>query len=450
MIEKDWLKQQADMVRKADWIDPSLYVKYGVKRGLRNADGSGVLVGLTTIGNVHGYVISEGEKQAIPGELYYRGINVKDIVAADRREHRFGYEETAYLLLFGELPTVRQLIDWKNKLGQYRRLSDGFKENAIMRNPPRDIMNAIARAVLFSYAFDEDGTPDDLSIEKCLAQSIEMIGAFPTIAAYAYQAKRHYHDGGSLLIRNPDPKRSTAENFLLLIREDGKYTKLEASTLDLALILHAEHGGGNNSSFVTHVVTSSFTDIYSSLAASVLALKGSRHGGANLRVMRQMSEIKSKVKDWTKPASVKAYLEKIADKKAGDGTGLIYGLGHAVYTISDPRAQMLKKKARELATAKGRQDEMALFEMIEDYGPEIIKSRHPKAEDVCANVDLYSGFVYDMLGIPRDLYTPLFAVARCVSWCSHRMEELINEGPIIRPAYKPIFHPREYVKLQDR
>ena len=450
MIEKDWLKQQADMVRKADWIDPSLYVKYGVKRGLRNADGSGVLVGLTTIGNVHGYVISEGEKQAIPGELYYRGINVKDIVAADRREHRFGYEETAYLLLFGELPTVRQLIDWKNKLGQYRRLSDGFKENAIMRNPPRDIMNAIARAVLFSYAFDEDGTPDDLSIEKCLAQSIEMIGAFPTIAAYAYQAKRHYHDGGSLLIRNPDPKRSTAENFLLLIREDGKYTKLEASTLDLALILHAEHGGGNNSSFVTHVVTSSFTDIYSSLAASVLALKGSRHGGANLRVMRQMSEIKNKVKDWTKPANVKAYLEKIADKKAGDGTGLIYGLGHAVYTISDPRAQMLKKKARELATAKGRQDEMALFEMIEDYGPEIIKSRHPKAEDVCANVDLYSGFVYDMLGIPRDLYTPLFAVARCVSWCSHRMEELINEGPIIRPAYKPIFHPREYVKLQDR
>ena len=450
MIEKEWLKQQADMVRKADRIDPALYVKYGVKRGLRNADGSGVLVGLTTIGNVHGYVISEGERQPIPGELYYRGINVKDIVTADRREHRFGYEETAYLLMFGELPTARQLIDWKNKLGQYRRLSDGFKENAIMRNPPRDIMNAIARAVLFSYAFDEGGTPDDLSIEKCLAQSIEMIGAFPTIAAYAYQAKRHYHDGGSLLIRNPDPKKSTAENFLSLIREDGKYTKLEAATLDLSLILHAEHGGGNNSAFVTHVVTSSFTDIYSSLAASVLALKGSRHGGANLRVMRQMGEIKEKVKDWTKPANVKAYLEKIVDKKAGDGTGLIYGLGHAVYTISDPRAQMLKKKARELATAKGRQDEMALFEMIEDYGPAIIKSRHPKAEDVCANVDLYSGFVYDMLGIPRDLYTPLFAVARCVSWCSHRMEELINEGPIIRPAYKPLFHPRKYVKLQDR
>lgn len=450
MIQKEWLKQQADMVRKADWIDPALYAKYGVKRGLRNADGSGVLVGLTTIGNVHGYVISEGERQPIPGELYYRGINVKDIVTADRREHRFGYEETAYLLMFGELPTARQLIDWKNKLGQYRRLSDGFKENAIMRNPPRDLMNAIARAVLFSYAFDEDGTPDDLSIEKCLAQSIEMIGAFPTIAAYAYQAKRHYHDGGSLLIRNPDPKKSTAENILLLIREDGKYTKLEAATLDLALILHAEHGGGNNSAFVTHVVTSSFTDIYSSLAASVLSLKGSRHGGANLRVMKQVSEIKAKVKDWTKPSNVKAYLEKIVDKKAGDGTGLVYGIGHAVYTISDPRAQMLKKKAHELAVAKGRQDEMSLFEMIEEYAPAIIKSRHPKAEDVCANVDLYSGFVYDMLGIPRDLYTPLFAVARCVSWCSHRMEELINEGPIIRPAYKPLFHPRKYVRLQDR
>jgi citrate synthase len=450
MLDKDWLKKQAEVIRKADRIDPALYTKYGVKRGLRNADGSGVLVGLTTIANVHGYVISEGEKQAIPGELYYRGINVKDIVAADKKEHRFGYEEVAYLLMFGELPTARQLIDWKNKLGSYRKLSDGFKENAIMRNPSKNIMNAIARAILFSYAFDEDGNPDDLSVEKCLAQSVEMIGAFPTIAAYAYNAKAHYHDGKSLLIRIPDPKKSTAETFLSLIREDGKYTKLEAATLDLALILHAEHGGGNNSSFVTHVVTSSFTDIYSSLAASVLSLKGSRHGGANLRTMRQMEEIKEKVKDWTKKENVAAYLEKIADKKAGDGTGLIYGLGHAVYTISDPRCVMLKKKARELATAKGRMEELELYETIEELGPAIIKSRHPKAEDVCANVDLYSGFVYDMLGIPKDLYTPLFAVARCVSWCSHRMEELINNGPIYRPAYKPIFHPREYVRLQDR
>ena len=450
MMEKEWLKSHADMIREADWIDPALYARYNVKRGLRNEDGSGVLVGLTTIGNVHGYVMDEGEKRAIEGELYYRGINVKDIVAADRREHRFGYEETAYLLLFGRLPAMRELVDWKNRLGAYRRLSDGFKENAIFSNPAKDIMNAIARAILFAYAFDETGNPDDLAIEKCLNQSVEMIGSLPTIAAYAYQAKAHYHQGASLMIRNPDPKKSTAENFLSLIREDGRYTRLEAETLDLALILHAEHGGGNNSSFVTHVVTSSFTDIYSSLAASVLSLKGSRHGGANLRVMSQMEEIMRNVKDWRNPNKVVAYLEKIADKRAGDRTGLIYGLGHAVYTISDPRAQLLKKKARELAREKRRTDEMHLFELVEERGPAVIKARHPRAEDVCANVDLYSGFVYEMLGIPKDLYTPLFAVARCVSWCAHRMEELINKGPIIRPAYKPIYRPREYVKLQDR
>ena len=450
MVDKKWLKKQAEKVRKVDYIDPALYRKYGVKRGLRNDNGTGVLVGLTTIGNVHGYVMDEGEKQPIPGELYYRGINVKDIVAADRREHRFGYEETAYLLLFGELPTARELVDWKNKIGAYRKLTDGFRDNAIMKHPSKDLMNALARAVLFAYAFDPEGNPDDISLEKCLEQSIDMIGSIPTIAAYAYQAKAHYHDEASLVIRNPDPKRSTSENILMLTREDGKYTRLEAETLDLALILHAEHGGGNNSSFTTHVVTSAHSDIYSSIAASVLSLKGSRHGGANLRVMRQMEEIKANVRDWHKTGDVVAYLEKIADKKAGDKTGLIYGLGHAVYTISDPRAQMLKAKAEALAKEKGRVAEMKLFELIESEGPKIIKKRHPNAQDVCANVDLYSGFVYDMLGIPKDLYTPLFAVARCVSWCAHRMEELVNKGPIIRPAYKPLFHPRDYVKLADR
>ena len=450
MVDKKWLKKQAEKVRKVDYIDPALYRKYGVKRGLRNDNGTGVLVGLTTIGNVHGYVMDEGEKQPIPGELYYRGINVKDIVTADRREHRFGYEETAYLLLFGELPTARELVDWKNKIGAYRKLTDGFRDNAIMKHPSKDLMNALARAVLFAYAFDPEGNPDDISLEKCLEQSIDMIGSIPTIAAYAYQAKAHYHDGESLMIRNPDPKRSTSENILMLTREDGKYTRLEAETLDLALILHAEHGGGNNSSFTTHVVTSAHSDIYSSIAASVLSLKGSRHGGANLRVMKQMEEIKANVKDWKKSANVIAYLEKIADKRAGDRTGLIYGLGHAVYTISDPRAQMLKAKAEALAKEKGRMAEMKLFELVESEGPKIIKKRHPSATDVCANVDLYSGFVYDMLGIPTDLYTPLFAVARCVSWCAHRMEELVNNGPIIRPAYKPLFHPRDYVKLTDR
>ncbi len=450
IVDDKWLKAHADEIRKVDWIDPALYQKYNVKRGLRNGDGTGVLVGLTTIGNVHGYVVSEGEKQAIPGELYYRGINVRDIVRADKREHRFGYEETAYLLLFGRLPDMRQLIEWKNMLGAYRKLSDGFKENAIMHNPSKDLMNAIARAVLFAYAFDPEGDPDNLSIEKCLEQSIDLIGSIPTIAAYAFQAKAHYHNGTSLFLRNPDPRKSTAENFLSMIREDGRYTRLEAETLDLALILHAEHGGGNNSSFTTHVVTSSFTDIYSSVAASVLSLKGSRHGGANLRVMSQMEEIKANVKNWTSSDQVARYLERIADRKAGDRTGLIYGLGHAVYTISDPRAEMLKQKAESLAKEKGRLDDMRLFETVEKVGPDIVKSRHPRAEDICANVDLYSGLVYDMLGIPKDLYTPLFAVARCVSWCAHRMEELINQGPIIRPAYKPLFHPKKYVPLKDR
>ena len=450
MSDKKWLKKQAEKIRKANYIDPALYAKYGVKRGLRNDNGSGVLVGLTTIGNVHGYVMDEGERKAVPGELYYRGIDVKELVKADKREHRFGYEEAAYLLLFGELPTARELVDWKNRIGACRRLSDGFKENAIMKHPPKDIMNALARAVLFAYAFDPDGTPDDLSIDKCLEQSVDLIGSMPTMAAYAYQAKVHYHDGGSLMIRNPDPEKSTAENILMLTREDGRYSKLEAETLDLALILHAEHGGGNNSSFTTHVVTSSHSDIYSSVAASILSLKGARHGGANLRVMRQMEEIMREVSGWNRDENVVRYLEKIADKKAGDGTGLIYGLGHAVYTISDPRAQMLKEKARALAKDKHREEEMRLFESIERLGPAIVKSRHPRAEDVCANVDLYSGFVYDMLGIPKDLYTPLFAVARCVSWCAHRMEELVNAGPIIRPAYKPIYHPRPYVRLSDR
>ena len=450
MIDRDWLNKYASKVREADRIDPALYRKYGVRRGLRNDDGTGVLVGLTTIGNVHGYLTSEGERVAIPGELFYRGINVKDIVSADRREHRFGYEEVAYLILFGDLPTARELIDFKAKLGSYRRLSDGFKENAILRHPPVDIMNGIARSLLFAYAYDEIDAQEDMSIENCLRMSINLMGALPTIAAYAYQAKAHYHLDKPLMIRNPDPKKSTAENFLSLIREDGKCTKLEAETLDLALILHAEHGGGNNSSFVTHVVTSAHTDLFSSLAASVLSLKGFRHGGANHRVMNQMDEIKAKVKDWRKESDVVAYLEKIADKKAGDGSGLIYGLGHAVYTISDPRAQMLKKKTRELAKAKGRENEMRLFELVEEKGPSIIKARHPRAEEVCANVDLYSGFVYDMLGIPRDLYTPIFAIARCVSWCAHRMEELINPGPIIRPAYKPLFRPRKYVPLKDR
>jgi len=448
MIDPVWLKEKAEDIRKADAIEPGLYVKYNVKRGLRNADGTGVLVGLTTIGNVHGYVMSEGEKIAIPGQLFYRGIDVNDLVAACGREGRFGFEECAYLLLLGKLPNAAELAQWQELLAEHRRLPDGFKEKGIIRAPGKDLMNSIARAVLTAYTYDT--TPDLLDLETNLRQSVELIAAFPTIAAYAYQAKAHYHLGHALLLRYPDPTKGTAENFLSLIREDGRYTRLEAETLDLALILHAEHGGGNNSSFVTHVVTSSFSDMYSTVAAATLSLKGSRHGGANLRTMRQMAEMKKNIRRWTDEGEVADYIAKIVARQAGDGTGLLYGLGHAVYTVSDPRAVLLKEKARALAEANGRLDEFALYESIETLGPQIIQKAHPGARDVCANVDLYSGFVYDMLNIPQDLYTPLFAVARVVGWCAHRMEELNNAGPIIRPAYKPIFKPRDYTPLNER
>ena len=448
MIDPAWLKARADDVRRADQIDPELYAKFNVKRGLRNADGTGVLVGLTTIGNVHGYVMDEGEKQAIDGQLFYRGINVNDLVGACESEHRFGYEETAYLLLFGSLPTQAQLEEWCALLAEYRRLPDGFKENAIIRSPGKDLMNSIARAVLMGYTYDT--TPDLLDIETNLRQAIELIAGFPTMAAYAYQAKAHYHLGHSLMIRYPDPTKSTAENLLMLIREDGRYTQLEAETLDRALILHAEHGGGNNSTFTTHVITSSFTDTYSAVASATLALKGSRHGGANLRVMRQMDEMKRNIPDWTNEGLVADYLTKILNKQAGDGTGLVYGMGHAIYTLSDPRAVLLKAKAEELAVADGRKDEFDLYAMVERLTPEVVRRLHPRAKDVCANVDLYSGFVYDMLNIPKDLYTPLFAVSRVTGWCAHRLEELDNSGPIIRPAYKPIFKNRPYVNLAER
>ena len=448
MINPEWLKTHADAVRKADWIDPACYKKYNVKRGLRNEDGTGVLVGLTAIGNVHGYVVSESEKVSVPGQLFYRGVDVYDLVSACEAERRFGFEETAYLLLFGRLPSRSELADWEALLAEYRRLPDGFKENAIIRSPGKDIMNSIARAVLMGYTYDS--APDLLDIETCLRQSVELIAGFPTIAAYAYQAKAHYHLGRALTIRFPDPTHCTAENFLSLIREDGKYTRLEAELLDLALILHAEHGGGNNSSFTTHVVTSSFTDTYSSIAAATLSLKGSRHGGANLRVQRQMQDMKANLKDWSDHGEVADYIEKIFRKEAGDGTGLVYGMGHAVYTLSDPRAVMLKNKARQLAQEKNRMDEFNLLDAVEHLTPEVFERVKGHRRDLCANVDLYSGFVYDMLGIPTDLYTPLFAVGRVVGWCAHRMEELINSGPIIRPAYKNVLRHHDYVPLEKR
>jgi len=448
VLDDALLKGYADKIRATGKIDPSLYEKYNVKRGLRNADGTGVLVGLTCIGSVHGYMISESEKVSVPGQLFYRGINVNELVEGCQKEKRFGFEESAYLLLFGELPKAGELKFWNELLDTYRRLPDGFKESAIIRAPGKDLMNSIARAVLMAYTYDPE--PDRLDLEATLRQSIELIARFPIIAAYAYQAKAHYHLGQSLMMRYPEKNKSTAENFLMLMREDGMYTQLEAELLDLCLVLHAEHGGGNNSAFTTHVVTSSFTDTYAAIAASVLSLKGPRHGGANLRVMEQMREIKEHVEHWDREGEVADYLTKILNKQAGDGTGLIYGLGHAVYTLSDPRTDMLREKARDLAKAKGREEELHLYETIERIGPGIFNKNRAKTRDLCANVDFYSGFVYDMLNIPIDLYTPIFAISRVVGWCAHRIEELLNSGPIIRPAYKAIFEHRPYKPLDER
>ena len=442
------LTNYTQKIRANGVIDPALYEKYNVKRGLRNADGTGVLVGLTGIGNVHGYIISDNEKVPALGRLFYRGIDVHDLIRGFQNEKRFGFEECAYLLLFGDLPTPAELARWQAVLDTNRRLPDGFKEGAITRVPGKDIMNSIARAVLTSYLYDAQ--PDDLSLSNQLRQCIELIARFPVMAAYAYQAKAHYHLGHSLLLRHPVTGKSTSENFLFLTREDGQYTRLEAELLDLCLVLHAEHGGGNNSAFTTHVVTSSFTDTYSAIAAATLSLKGLRHGGANLRVMQQMEEIKRAVTRWDDEREVGDYLLKILQKKAGDGTGLIYGLGHAVYTLSDPRAGTLREKARDLAKTKGREDELRLYEIIERIGPELFNRGRPKPRTLSANVDFYSGFVYDMLNIPMDLFTPLFAISRVVGWCAHRIEEIVNSGPIIRPAYKAIGVERPFIPLDVR
>lgn len=447
-IDAELLKGYADKIRVTGKIAPELYQKYDVRRGLRNPNGSGVLVGLTNIGSVHGYVTSESEKVSVPGQLFYRGINVADFVKGFQSEHRFGFEECAYLLLMGELPKREELVVWKSELGALHRLPDGFKETAIIRSPGVDIMNSIARAVLTAYIFDP--APDRLDLETTLRQSIELIAQFPTIAAYAYQAKAHYHLGQSMVLRYPDPELSTAENFLRLIRADGYYSRFEAEVLDLCLVLHAEHGGGTNSTFTTHVMSSAFTDTYAAIASAVLSLKGLRHGGANLRVMKQMSEAKKKIKHWDNENEVADHLWNILKREAGDGTGLIYGLGHAVYTLSDPRAEMLRDCARALAKSKGREEEMGLYETVERLGPEIFNQFRGGKHDLCCNVDFYSGFVYDMLNIPNDLFTPIFAVARVVGWCAHRLEELINGGPIIRPAYKALTQPRKYVPQAER
>ncbi len=442
------LKKLEKLAVHNDPINPSLYTKYDVKRGLRNANGTGVLVGLTRIGDVVGYEMKNGEKIAVPGRLVYRGYNVEDLIKDAEKNHQFGYEQCAYLLLFGELPTKDQLDRFCQYLGECRTLPPNFTEDMIMKAPSNDIMNKIARGVLASYSYDDD--PENRSVGNIIKQCIQLIARFSTLAAYGYQAKRRYYDNKSMFVHNPKPELSTAENFLRLIRSDKQYSRLEAEILDLALILHAEHGGGNNSSLTVHVVSSADTDTYSSIAAAVGSLKGRRHGGANIRVVEMMDDIKANVKDWTNENEVSEYIRKIATKQAFDKSGLVYGMGHAVYTISDPREVLLKAKAKELAKEKGFLEEFELYNLIEKVAPGIIQEVHNSDKKVCANVDFYSGFVYTMLNIPRELYTPIFAISRIAGWSAHRIEEIVSGGRIYRPAYKNVSSERDFIPMSDR
>lgn len=437
-----------EIVETKNRFAPGVYDKYNVKRGLRNEDGSGVLVGLTEIGEVHAYVFDEGEKVPVEGRLVYRGIDVYDLVNGFISENRFGFEECAYLLIFGDLPSQNELKQFTNILASKRKISEDFVRANILNAPCVDVMNKIARLVLTLYSYDDHA--DDTSVTNLLKQSIDLISKFPIMAAYGYQAKAHYLDGKSLYIHNPNPELSTSENILKLLRPSGEYTELEAKTLDLALVLHAEHGGGNNSTFATHVVSSSGTDIYSSIAAAVGSLKGPKHGGANNKVIGMMDELKNEVKDWGSEEQVREYLAKIINKQAFDRTGLIYGIGHAVYTLSDPRCILLKEKAEKLAKQIGRTDEFELHKKVEKLAPEVFREIRNIDKPMCANIDFYSGLVYDMLGIPVEMNTPIFAISRVVGWCAHIIEEHLNGGKIIRPAYKSIKKRGEYVKISDR
>ncbi|HHX18650.1 MAG TPA: citrate/2-methylcitrate synthase [Clostridium sp.] len=442
------LNQLSELAEKSNSIDPELYSKFDVKRGLRDINGRGVLAGLTEIGEVHSYIIDENEMVPVPGRLLYRGVDIADLVDGFISEGRFGFEETCYLLLFGELPSRSQLASFEEFLASYRKLPRSFVRDMIMKAPSKDIMNVLSRSVLALYSYDT--MPDDTSIKNILRQCIQMIARFPLLAVYGHQAYSHYHGDKSLFIHSPREDLSTAENILHMLRPDSKFTKLEASVLDLALVLHAEHGGGNNSTFVTHVVTSTGTDTYSAMAASLGSLKGPKHGGANIKVIQMFEDIKGNVKDWNDEDEIGNYLDKILRKEAFDKSGLIYGMGHAVYSISDPRAVILKEYASKLAANKGLEDEFRLYSKIEKIAPEVIGKVRRIYKGVSANIDFYSGFVYKMLGIPPELYTPIFAISRVVGWSSHRIEEISNRGKIIRPAYKSVAKRRNYVKIDKR
>jgi citrate synthase len=437
------------MVEAASQIDPGLYHEYEVKRGLRDVSGKGVLAGLTQIGNVVGSEASADALIPAPGRLSYRGIEITDLVEGFTAAGRFGFEETAYLLLMGELPKAEELDEFQRKLARHRDLPRNFVNDAILRLPSQDSMNELARSVLALYVLDKN--PDEVSVRNVLWQSLQLISSFPVLAVYGYQAYMHnYYQNRSLYIHAPEPELSTAENILHMLRADSQYTELEAKVLDLTLVLQAEHGGGNNSSFTTHVVSSTGTDTYAAVAASLGSLKGPRHGGANIKVARMFEDMKNQLSSWDDEAAIEAYLKRLLDKDAFDKAGLIYGLGHPVYSISDPRTLVLRQYAEMLAEEKGRTDEYLLHRRVEELGPQAVADKRKVYKGVSANVDFYSGFVYQMLGIPEELFTPLFAVSRVVGWCAHRLEEIVSGGKIIRPAYKSVAPTREYTPLDER
>lgn len=438
----------ANISRDSVLTDPELFTKYDVKRGLRDLNGKGVLAGLTHISDVRATEMVNGESVPAHGRLFYRGYNVKDLVSGFTKENRFGFEEISYLILFGTLPTKPQLSQLEHLLAGYRTLPTSFVRDIIMKAPSRDMMNTLARSVLTLYSYDEKA--DDTSLPNVLRQCLQLISLFPLLSIYGYQAYSHYHDGNSLFIHSPLPELSTAENILHILRPDSSYTPLEAKILDIALVLHMEHGGGNNSTFTTHVITSSLTDTYSTMAAALASLKGPRHGGANIKVIQMFEEMKVEVSDWKNEEEVSNYLGKLLNKEAFDHAGLIYGVGHAIYSKSDPRAVIFKGFVERLSEEKGLKEEFELYSLVEKLAPQVISSQRPIYKGVSVNVDFYSGFVYKMLGLPTELYTPIFAIARIVGWAAHRMEELANNGKIIRPAYKPIAPEQTYTDISDR
>ncbi len=438
----------ANMSKQADIIDTELFTKYDVKRGLRDLNGKGVLAGLTHISDVRANKIVDGVQVPTHGRLFYRGYDVKDLVNGFARDNHFGYEEAAYLLLFDKLPDEKEMEVFKSLLASYRSLPTSFVRDIIMKAPSNDMMNTLARSVLTLYSYDDRA--DDTSLPNVLRQCLQLISLFPLLSIYGYQAYSHYHDGKSLFIHQPIAELSTAENILYILRPDSQYTPLEAKILDIALVLHMEHGGGNNSSFTTHVVTSSLTDTYSVIAAAIGSLKGPRHGGANIKVVQMFDDMKHKVADWKDEEQVGSYLAKLLHKEAFDHAGLIYGVGHAVYSKSDPRAVIFKSFVEQLSEEKGLQEEFALYSLVERLAPEVIAKERQIYKGVSINVDFYSGFVYRMLNLPMELYTPIFAIARIAGWSAHRMEELANNGKIIRPAYKAIGKDREYIPMENR